>query len=209
MLKSEDWAKCAITKAEISKWINQYAKEAYDILEDVSNYLNIIVKLGLPHVSSTKGVGGSTYDHELLDITFDVALPLGVEKFCRYLRETIFHEMNHVMFIRYNPRQERQLYWAVLEGLGTVFDRDYAGGEHFTRGGENYTSKIATESEMRDWLKLNLKASTRSPNVPIDWVGMTYQVGVWLVDRAIKNSGKNVIELSHLSCDELLKLASI
>jgi hypothetical protein len=38
---------------------------------------------------------------------------------------------------------------------------------------------------------------------------MMYQVGVWLVDRAISNSGKNVIELSHLSCDEILKLASI
>jgi hypothetical protein len=209
MLESEDWIKCSINKSDIFEWIDRFAKEAFEILIDVSNNLNIIVKPSLPHVSSTKGVGGSTYDHELLDITFDVTLPLGVKKFRRYLRETVFHEMNHVMFIRYNPRQKRQLYWAVLEGLGTVFDRDYANGEHFTQGGENYTSKTATESEMRNWLKLNLKASTRSPDIPIDWVGMTYQVGVWLVDRAIKNSGKNVIVLSHLSCDEILKLAEI
>ena len=111
----------------------------------------------MPHVSSIKGVGGSTYDHELLDITFDVYLPLDVKKFRQYLRVTIFHEMNHALFIRYIPRQDRQLYWAVLEGLGTVFDRDYAGGEHFTRGGENFTSKVASEAELRDWLKLNLK----------------------------------------------------
>jgi hypothetical protein len=202
MLESEDWANCSISKSDISKWVNQYALEAFGILGDVSDYLNIIVKPNLPHVSSTTGVGGSTYDHELIDITFDYSLPLGVEKFKRYLREAIFHEMNHALFSRYNPREERQIYWAILEGLGTVFDREYAGGEHFT-------SKTATESEMRVWLKQNLKTSTRSPNVPFDWIGMTYQVGAWIVDRAIKNSGRDVVKLSHLSCDEIVKLAKV
>ena len=209
ILESEDWAKCKVTKAKISKLLNQYADEAFGILGDVSNNLNIIVKPGLPHVSSTKGVGGSTYDHELLDITFDKALPFGEAKFRRYLRETIFHEMNHAMFIRFNPREERHLYWAVLEGLGTVFDRDYAGGDHFAATGKSDQVKITTETEMRQWMNQSKSTSTRSPNAPNNWVGMMYQVGVWLVDRAIKNSGKNVIELSHLSCDEILKLADI
>ena len=29
MLESEDWANCSISKSDISKWVNQYALEAF------------------------------------------------------------------------------------------------------------------------------------------------------------------------------------
>ena len=203
ILESADWSKCVISHDDISKWINTYAGESADLLKDVSLSLNIIVKPSLPWVSSNKGVGGSSFDHELMDITFDVTMPFGVDKFRQYLREAIFHEMNHTMFMRFHPREKRQLYWAVLEGLGTAFDRDYAMGEHFTREQE------ANNEEKLAWLKQNLVTSTRSPHAPEDWGGMMYQVGTWIVDIAVKNSGKDVIELTHLSCDEILKLSDI
>ena len=203
ILESKDWAKCAIGKAEISKWIAEAAEEASDLLIDIMPTLNIIVKPNLPHVSSNKGVGGSTYDHELVDITFDTAIPFGADKLQKYLREAVFHEMNHAMYSRFYPREGRQLYWTILEGLGTVFDRDYADGEHFTE------VDMASDLEKREWLNKYIVTSTRYNDVPDDSRGMVYQVGVWLVDRAMKNSGKNVVELTHLSPDEILELADI
>ncbi len=203
ILESEDWAKCTLSKEDVSKWITESAEEASALLLDVMPTLNIIVKPSLPHISNNKGVGGSTYDYELVDITFDTAIPLGVDKFRKYLREAIFHEMNHAMYSRFFPREGRQLYWTVLEGLGTVFDRDYADGEHFTN------VETATDKEKLGWLNKYIVTSTRYSDVPDDSQGMVYQVGVWLVDRAIKNSGNNVVELTHLSPDEILQMADI
>jgi hypothetical protein len=202
VLESDDWAKCPISKEDIGNLIETYAKESAGILKDVSPNLNIIIKPSLSHVSETKGVGGSAFDHELMDVTFDVAISCGIEKFKKHLRETVFHEMNHTMFMHFHPREERQLYWVVLEGLGTAFDRDYAEGEHFA-------NLEATKEEKLVWLNQNLLALARSPKAPEDWGGMMYLVGTWIVDSATKKSGKNIIELTHLSCDEILELSEV
>jgi hypothetical protein len=202
MLESADWENCSIKKETIQKWVEADALECSKILGEVSPNLNIIVKPNLPHTSLPKGVGGSTYDHELLDITFDTTIPAGEKEFRRYLKETAFHEMNHAMHMFFHPREARQLYWTVLEGLGTVFDRDYAKGEHFTSGDASTEEKIK-------WINQNLASSTRSPNAPEDWGGMMYQAGTMIVDKAIKESGKNVIELTKLSCDQIVKLSKL
>jgi hypothetical protein len=202
ILESEDWVKSKISRDDVLDLVNKYSVECANILKEISPNLNIIVKPNLPHISGHKGLGGSTYDHELIDVTFDVSLPYGLKKFQRYLRETIFHEMNHAMHTKFYPREERQLYWAVLEGLGIVFDREYAKGVHFANG-------RADKTEMLAWLKQQLTTSTRSPDAPDDWTEMIYDVGTWIVDLAIKNTGKDVVELTKLSCDEILKLADI
>jgi hypothetical protein len=33
-----------------------------------------------------------------------------------------------------------------------------------------------------------------------------YKVGTWLVDRALQNSGKNILDLRKLSAEEILNL---
>lgn len=200
LLESEDWKNSAISRDKVRDLIEKYAKEANGLLTNISSELNIVVKPSLPHISSLKGVGGSTYDHELVDITFDVSLPFGIKKFKKYLKEAVFHEMNHALYMRFNPRENRQLYWTVLEGLGIVFDTEYAHGEHFAQG-------EATDKEKVAWFYKFNSRSTNYWDTPND--GMMYDVGKWLVVEAEKNSNKKIIELTQLSCDEILELSGI
>ena len=205
LLESDGWEKMpALSREEVGGLVRLYAEEAAGILGDLSPKLNIIVKPDLPHVNERKGVGGSTYDHELLDLTFMSNLPLGVDDFKRYLRETTLHELNHALYMRFHPREGRQLWWVTLEGLGTVFDREYAGGSH-----EFTDERYQVNDEMIEWLGSQEEASTRSPNPPENWGDMMYSTGVWLVDRAIMRSGKSVVQLTRLSCDEILELAEV
>lgn len=155
-------------------------------------------------MSEIKGVGGSTFDHELVDVTFTTKFPGGLDMFKRYLRETIFHELNHALHTKYHPRESRALWWVTLEGLGTVFDRDYAGGTH-----EYVDARWDSSAEMIEWLGQQGEASLRTPTPPADWGDRMYSTGVWLVDRAMARSGKSVIELTRMSCDEILQLAEV
>lgn len=200
ILESDGWGASKIRRDDVLALVMEYAEEAEKLLGNVSVNLNIVIKPNLPHVSSTKGVGGSTYDHELIDITFDPALPFGLEKFKRYLKEAVFHEMNHAVYMKFNSREDRQLYWTVLEGLGIVFDTEYAEGEHFAKG-------EAEEKVKRNWLDKYNSDNVSCWDTPND--GMMYNVGAWIVHKAEKNSGKGVIELTRLSCDEVLKLSQI
>lgn len=198
ILESDGWNASKISRDDVIVLAKDYAEEAERILGSVSQYLNIIIKPNLPHISSTKGVGGSTYDHELIDITFDPTLPFGLKKFKKYLKEAIFHEMNHTVYMKYNPREDRQLYWTIIEGLGIVFDTEYAAGEHFAKG-------EATEAAKNCWAHKYHVNSVSHWDTPND--GMMYEVGAWIVRSAEKSSGKNVVELTRLSCDEILKLS--
>ena len=200
ILESADWGKSLVSKKDIANLVKDYATEAENLLDNLSRDLNIIVKPNLPHISSTKGVGGSTYDHELIDITFNPSLPFGTKLFNRYLKEAIFHEMNHALYMKFNPREERQLYWTILEGLGIVFDTKYASGEHFTQG-------VATEKNKIEWFhKFNVDSANHwdTPNDE-----MMYDVGAWIVAKAEENSNKNVIELTQLSCNEILRMSKV
>lgn len=200
ILESDGWNSSKINREKVSELVKEYSEIAEKILGDVSENLNIIVKPNLPHVSNVKGIGGSTFDHELIDITFDPSLPFGLEKFKRYLKEAIFHEMNHALYMKHNPRENRQLYWTVLEGLGINFDSEYAEGKHFEKG-------EASQGEKLNWLVKYSDDSVYYWDTPND--GMMYQVGSWIVSSAIKNSGKDIVEISKLSCDKILALSNI
>jgi uncharacterized protein YjaZ len=39
------------------------------------------------------------------------------------------------------------------------------------------------------------------------WIG--YKVGTYIIDQAMKNSGKSVIELTQMECVDILKLAKV
>lgn len=147
MLDSADWQKIdtkKISKEKIKKIIADAAYDAAKILPSVSNCLSIIVKPNLPHVSKIYGVGGSTFDSELIDITFDSSIPHGEIDLENRLRNAVFHEINHS--VRYNLQKmdEDLINNAVLEGLATVFERDYTGAD-------NYFAKYEDEITMQKW----------------------------------------------------------
>jgi len=205
LLESKYWKDLSkdITKAEIKSYIEKIAEEVAQVLPDVSEYLNIIVLPNLSHVTDEMKVGGSAYAPELMDLTFDPALPLGLDKFKEYMKDTLYHEMNHTVRYHFEPMsRSSELFWVISEGLGVVFERDYGKAQHDWK-------KYDDDKTMQEWYEKFRDAGSPGFNRPEGWIGRAYQTGAWLVDRAVKNSGKSVVELTRLPSKEIIELAKV
>lgn len=107
------------------------------------------------------------------------------------LRPTLFHELHHLVRDAKVPR-ETILDAAISEGMATVFERDYAGG---AAPWGNYPAEVASwAAELR---ALPASASRqewlfRHPDGR-RWIG--FKVGTYLVERALRSSGKALPEL--------------
>jgi uncharacterized protein YjaZ len=202
LLDSADWQRLknkGITKPQIEKLITAAANEAEAILRDVSPELTIIVKPGLPHITKEMGVGGSTYDAELIDITFDAKLPLGVGELKKYLYQTVFHEMAHALRHKLVQQEDILLSWAIDEGLASVFERDYAGAKRWPK-------KHDDRKLQRDYQELFAPQHVHDA----DWFYKNaYVTGIWIVDTALKSSGLDIVELTGKGVDAILKLANL
>lgn len=91
------------------------------------------------------------------------------------------------------------MYWIILEGLAVVFERDLGGAKHSWK-------KYGDDEVMQTWL-----TESKQPRFVVagDWVGKTYKLGAWIVDRAIKHSGKSIVELTAMSRDEIMHLTQV
>ncbi|HMS92277.1 MAG TPA: DUF2268 domain-containing putative Zn-dependent protease [Candidatus Saccharibacteria bacterium] len=205
LLESKYWKDLSkeTTKAEIKSYIEKIAEEVAQVLPDISEYLNIIVLPNLSHVTDEMKVGGSAYAPELMDLTFDPALPLGLDKFKEYVKDTLYHELNHTVRYHYEPMsRSSELFWVISEGLGVVFERDYGKAQHDWK-------KYDDDKTMQEWYEKFRDADSPGFNRPEGWIGRAYQTGAWLVDRAVKNSGKTVVELTRLPSKEIIELAKV
>lgn len=118
ILESKTWEALdtkLITRAEIKKLLYEAGKAATRALNYNGKNINIVFKPNLPYVREKTGVGGSAFDDEMLDMTFDPKLPYGVEKFKEYLRDGVFHEISHVVHYAFQPKEEDILFWVVGE----------------------------------------------------------------------------------------------
>ncbi len=83
-------------KAELRAYVKKVADAAGKILE-LPPHLNITIR---PHdwlnIIPETGEGGQTIDTELISLTFNPKLPYGKDALLKSLRETVFHELNHV-----------------------------------------------------------------------------------------------------------------
>lgn len=205
LLESKYWKDFSgyITKAELKSYIETVAKDVIDVMPDISSNLNIIVLPNLSHVTDEMKVGGSAYAPELMDLTFDPTLPLGLDKFKEYVKDTLYHEMNHTVRYHYEPMsRSSELFWVVSEGLGVVFERDYGKANHSWK-------EYVDDKTMHEWYEKFKNADSPGFNRPEGWIGWAYKTGAWLVDRAVKNSGKTVIELTKMPTKEIIQLAEV
>jgi uncharacterized protein YjaZ len=121
------------------------------------------------------------------------------------LRRTLFHELHHL------ARDARVARVALLdavvtEGLATAFERDF-GGAHPPWGEpvpeiEQWTREILQQpptAARETWL-------FRHPDGR-RWIGL--RVGTYLIDRAMKTSGRTSAELVLLPTAEILQLAGV
>lgn len=210
MLDSKHWSdldEALITKGEIKRLLEDAGNEAANALGYGPANINIVFKPNLPYVRESMGVGGSTFDEEMLDMTFDPKLPYGVERFKKYLRDSVFHEINHVVHYAFQPKEEDIMFWVIAEGLAVVFEREVAGADHAW-------NQYGDDEIMRRWLdELRTAVDPNSEkwyvNHPDGRLNIAYKTGAWIVDKAQTNSGKSIVELTKSNYRDIISLANV
>jgi len=149
------------------------------------------------------GENGSNAQPNVVHWEVDASRPEGVAAIARtQLRATLFHELDHV--VRAAVFVDRRLRdHVVREGLATAFERDYGG--KVPPWGE-YPPEIA------QWTTELLAQPDDAPRGPwlFDhpdgrrWIGL--RVGTYLVDRAMKATGKTSAGLVQTPTDEIVRL---
>lgn len=128
------------------------------------------------------------------------------QKILSNVRPTVFHEVNHATRFNLEYFYDDLLGSAVLEGLGTTFERDYAGSDPL------YGKYPA---EVEDWLQDLIKHNTSKRwndykfKHPDGRRWIIYKVGVYIIDQAMEKSNKSLIELTRMECEEILRLAGV
>jgi uncharacterized protein YjaZ len=196
-------------KEQIQGTITSSYKDVREVLPYISSNVNVVVQVNHWESIPKVGGGGHTRNSELVLIFLDPDLPLGEEGLLDYTKSTTWHELNHAA--RFNAVEwstdSSFINYCIIEGLATVFERDYTGynppwGEY-------------KESETKDWVKeikglgnnyvwsqyMFLHPDGRK------WIG--YKTGTYIVDQALKNSKKTISELTKLEYKEILKLANL
>jgi hypothetical protein len=122
----------------------------------------------------------------------------------RQLRSTLLHELHHLARASKTTSSGSIMDRVITEGLATAFERDF---------GDAPTPWGTYPPEVADWLKeliaLPPNASrtawmSRHPDGR-RWIG--YKAGTYLVDQAMRASGKSSSELVSVSTDDVLSMA--
>lgn len=195
-----------VNRDEILSHIANATTDAARLLPSSFTYLNIVVS---PTVSEwvipETGVMGITYNDEYISLTFDAAIPYGLDSLRRALRSTTFHEMVHATTFVHDPWQSSALFGTVTEGLATVFERDYSGEAKPLWG--NYEDDT-TMSKWYQEIKLLPRTEQKDRNYFVahndgrKWI--VYKTGVWIVDKLLA-SGEDLFALMKLSHADVIE----
>lgn len=186
--------------------IEKAYEEAYKLLPFGSSYVNFFVQPSPYRFIPETGEYGFTVNSELIHIGFDPGLGLGAKAILKNTRSTVFHELNHAARWHKPIWHKSFLDSCIMEGLATVFERDFAKSQplwgKYPKEVLEWLEEIKEQGKFidRDQYMFKHKDGRR-------WIG--YKVGTYIIDQAVKNSGKSVIELTQMECEDVLKLAQL
>jgi hypothetical protein len=207
--ESDWWAEAesnGLARKKVVNKIETALHEVSKLLPTLSEQLNVVVR---PHTKFIPeyGIGGYTHDSEYFDVTFDKTAQKGATAMLEYMHETVFHEANHAARWNSVDYDDRFIASVVFEGLATVFEREYTDADPLYGKYDNdqtmqqwFDELCEVVWDMYDEYFYNHPDGRR-------WIG--YKTGTWLIDRAVENSGKSVIELTTLPIDEILGYADV
>lgn len=190
------------------KGVKSAHKKAAKLLPFGYDHISFFVQPRTQRLIKITHDNGCTYNSSLIELAFDPEYarkhPAQIVK---QVNAMVFHEMNHAARLHLRIWHKSFLDSCVLEGLATVFAREYAGYD--APWGEY------SEPEAKEWLKEIKKAGK---GIQFDeymythpdgrkWIG--YKCGTYIIDQANKNSGKSIIELTQMECKDILGLAKV
>lgn len=192
---------------QLAKTLKNAYREATKLMPFGSSHLNVFVQPREHTLIDETHDFGCMYNSEYIEFAFS---PSYAKKhpndILTQARRTMLHEMNHAA--RYNIPiwHNNFLDSCILEGLATVFEREHC----------NYIPLWSKyPKEVSDWLgEIRAKLDTLDRNEYMfehpdgrKWIG--YKVGTYIVDEAMKQSGKSIVELTQMECADILALAGV
>ena len=188
---------------EIRKAYNEVSK----LLPFGSTHINFFVQPRTYGLIEHTGDSARTYNSEFIELAFDPTKDKkGLQIILEGVRPGVYHEMNHAARFNIPIWHKTFIESCVLEGLATVFTRDYANEDakwaKYPKNVKEWLKEIVSKKNQIDYGQY-MYAHTDGRK----WVG--YKVGTYIIDQAMKNSGKTVIELTKLECKDILKLSKV
>lgn len=209
VLDSEAWEKLGKEKSQtLRETVTNAANEAAKILHGyISDHVNLVFHATESwDVIPETGDMGYTHNKDVVRVYFDPALPHGFEKLKKHLAETTFHELHHAA--RFNAVDDANtlIVGAVLEGLATVFEREYSGSKPLW-------GEYEDDETMRNWFAEIVEAGhdwSKRDGLFFEhtdgrkWIA--YKTGTWIIDKALKNSNKSLLDLTPMPTADILRL---
>lgn len=187
-------------------------KNAYEaastLLPFGSKHLNFFIHPRVYDLIDETNDHGRTHNSEFIEMAFNPTLDeTGLNAVLADIKPTVFHEMNHAARWNIPIWHTTFLDDCIMEGLANVFTRDYTQG---TAPWADYE-----QEDVDAWLKeiqnagknINYEEYLFDHSDGRRWIG--YKVGTYIVDKAIKNSDKSIIDLTAMECADIIKLAAV
>ena len=183
-------------------------KQAVKLLPFGSDYVSFVVQPREKVLIGATHDYGRTHNSGFIELAFSPKYAMKYpDKIISRLRSLVLHEMNHAARFDIPIWHKTFLDLCVMEGLATVFEREYADfdgpwGKYPGQQVERWIQEIKKNEKNLSYDEYMYKHPDGRR-----WIG--YKVGTYLIDEAIRNSGKTVIELTKLECQDILKLAKV
>ena len=197
-------------KKHINKLLIRSEKNIHKLLPTLPEGIRVELEIVDWNLDMVGGVTGRTETNEppLVLIQISHVYPGGIDAAIRDgLKSTIYHEFHHLSrgwAIQDNKFRKGIDIASVNEGLAVVFAEAYSG----------YSSEANSVPEDGDaWMKeivlLPKNASYRNWMFehPDGRKNIGYRAGHFLIRKAMGNSGMSILELSHKSPENILRLA--
>lgn len=190
-------------RTTIRRIADEAASDARVHLPDLPKKLTLRVESGSDVVPEI-GAGGTAIPPDWVRWMVDATRPEGVTAIANTgLRAVLFHEFHHlVRGTKGVP--ENLMDHVIFEGMATAFERDFGGarplmGSYPANVREWVAELVALgpEAKQREWLFKHPDGRR--------WIG--YKAGTFLVDQAMKQSGRNSADLVLTGTSDVLQFA--
>ncbi|MDG1752685.1 MAG: DUF2268 domain-containing putative Zn-dependent protease [Thalassotalea sp.] len=195
-------------KKEIQKVVQTTITKMYKLMPELAAKINFNIRLIDRDLTMVYGVTGRADKKDEIEISLSSTYQGGISQAIKDgLVGTVFHELHHTVrgWTMYDNKFPQGIDTASInEGLADVFAEIQI---------DRSMNRMSTNINFDVWVE-EIKALPKNANYG-DWMGLHpdgreavgYRTGAYIVKRAMKNSGKDIIAMSKLSVEDIYILA--
>ena len=197
-------------KQLIESIVVESEKSVRALLPGLTENIRLVVTIVDRNLEVAEGVSGRAETHTPGEVIIEISnvFPGGVKEAVKTsLASTVFHELHHIYrgwAIRDNKFGRGISIAMVNEGLAVAFSEIYTGtivdGNSYTDDADDWVKEIILLPVDADYAKWVMGEH------PDGRTSIAYRAGNYLIHEVMAKTDKDILELSELSPDEILKL---